>query len=168
MRKTAIELSDNDLNQWVLLQQLIVERGVSKVAENLGLTQPTVSTTRAKMRRTFGDDLFLRTPPGMVPTPFAEQLAEPAAQALALIHSGPNQRERFGPASAQRSMTIARPTSARSSMAASKVDLAIGLLSLLEGGFFQRRLFRQRFVCLARRGHRIDKKKLTLTDFRVG
>ena len=35
-----MELSDIDLNQLVLFQQLMVERRVSKVAENLGLTQP--------------------------------------------------------------------------------------------------------------------------------
>ena len=35
-----MELTDIDLNQLVLFQQLMVERRVSKVAENLGLTQP--------------------------------------------------------------------------------------------------------------------------------
>ena len=72
-----MELSDIDLNQLVLFQQLMVERRVSRVAENLGLTQPAVSNTLAKLRRQFGDDLFVRTPTGMMPTPFAEQLAEP-------------------------------------------------------------------------------------------
>jgi DNA-binding transcriptional LysR family regulator len=35
-----MELSDIDLNQLVLFQQLMVDRHVSKAAENLGLTQP--------------------------------------------------------------------------------------------------------------------------------
>ena len=35
-----MELSDIDLNLLVLFQQLMVERRVSKVADNLGLTQP--------------------------------------------------------------------------------------------------------------------------------
>ena len=191
-----MELSDIDLNQLVLLQQLMVERRVSKVAENLGLTQPAISNTLAKMRRTFGDDLFVRTPAGMVPTPFAEQLAEPVAQALALIHGGLNRQARFDPASVQRSVTIGMTdigeivflpklverlgreapgvvlstvrnaaVNLRDDMTTGKVDLAIGLLPLLKGGFFQRRLFKQRYVCLFRRGHRIDKKKLTLADF---
>ncbi len=38
-----MELTDIDLNQLVLFQQLMVERRVSKVAENLGLTQPAVT-----------------------------------------------------------------------------------------------------------------------------
>ena len=79
-----MELTEVDLNQLVLFQQLMVERRVSKVAENLGLTQPAVSNTLAKLRRQFGDDLFVRTPKGMMPTPFAEQLAEPIGQALGI------------------------------------------------------------------------------------
>eukprot|EP01042_Synura_sphagnicola_P022729 gene22729-28969_t len=69
-----MELSDIDLNLLVLFQQLMVERRVSKVADNLGLTQPAVSNALAKLRRIFGDELFLRNSGGMVPTPFAEQL----------------------------------------------------------------------------------------------
>ena len=101
-----MELSDIDLNQLVLFQQLMVERRVSKVAENLGLTQPAVSNTLAKLRRQFADDLFVRTPTGMMPTPFAEQLAEPIGYALGMIRSGLNQRSRFDPATEKRSVTI--------------------------------------------------------------
>jgi DNA-binding transcriptional LysR family regulator len=54
----------------------------------------------------------------------------------------------------------------RDDMEAGRVDLAIGLLPQLKAGFFQRRLFRQRYVCLFRRGHRLDRKKLTLADYR--
>jgi DNA-binding transcriptional LysR family regulator len=101
-----MELSDIDLNQLVLFQQLMVERRVSKVAENLGLSQPAVSNSLAKLRRLFGDDLFVRIPTGMMPTPFAEQLAEPIGYALGMIHSGLNQHSRFDPANAKRSVTI--------------------------------------------------------------
>jgi DNA-binding transcriptional LysR family regulator len=38
-------------------------------------------------------------------------------------------------------------------MAAGNVDIAIGLLPGLTTGFFQRRLFKQRYVCMFRRGH---------------
>ncbi len=44
---------------------------------------------------------------------------------------------------------------------AGKVDLAIGLLPQLKGGFFQRKLIRQRYVCLFRLGHRLDKKRIS-------
>ena len=193
-----MELSEIDLNQLVLFQQLMVERRVSKVAENLGLTQPAVSNTLAKLRRQFGDDLFVRTPVGMMPTPFAEQLAEPIGYALGMIHSGLNQHSRFDPASVKRSVTIGMTdigeivflpelvehlrreapgvllstvrttaTNLRDDMEAGKVDLAIGPLPQLKAGFFQRRLFRQRYVCLFRKGHALDRKRLSLADFKA-
>ena len=192
-----MELSEIDLNLLVLFQQLMVERRVSKVADNLGLTQPAVSNALAKLRRIFGDELFLRTPGGMVPTPFAEQLGEPIGYALGMIHSGLNQRTQFEPATLKRTVTIGmtdigeivflpalierlgreapgivlntvRNTAVnlREDMEAGKVDLAIGLLPQLKAGFFQRRLFRQRYVCLFRRGHALDKARLTLADYR--
>jgi DNA-binding transcriptional LysR family regulator len=193
-----MELNDIDLNQLVLFDHLMTQRRVARVAETMGLTQPAVSNTLARMRRLFGDDLFVRTPAGMVPTPFAEQLAESVSYALAMIRSGLNQQTRFDPAHVQRAVTIGmtdigeivflpalvkrlastaagvtlntvRNTAVnlRDDMASGKVDLAIGLLPQLKAGFFQRRLFRQRYVCLFRRGHRMDKKKPTLADFQA-
>ncbi len=193
-----MELSDIDLNLLVLFQQLMVERRVSKVAENMGLTQPAVSNALAKLRRLFDDELFLRSPQGMVPTPFAEQLGEPIGYALGMIHGGLNQRTEFDPASVKRTVTIGmtdigeivflpslierlgrdapgitlntvRNTAVnlRDDMASGKVDLAIGLLPQLKAGFFQRRLFCQRYVCLFRRGHALDRPRLTLADYKA-
>jgi DNA-binding transcriptional LysR family regulator len=192
-----MELGDIDLNQLVLFHHLMVERRVSRVADLMELTQPAVSNALAKLRKQFGDELFVRTPKGMVPTPFAEQLAEPIGYALSMIHSGINQRVEFDPAQVKRAMTIGmtdigeivflprlierlshdapgitlntvRNTAVnlRDDMEAGRVDLAIGLLPDLKAGFFQRRLFNQRYVCLFRRGHAMEKRKLTLNDFR--
>ncbi len=193
-----MELADIDLNQLVLFQHLMAERRVSRVAEKMGLTQPAVSNTLAKLRRQFGDDLFVRTPTGMVPTPFAEQLAEPIGYALGMIHGGLNQHRRFDPASVKRSVTIAMTdigeivflpelvdhlrrtapglslstvrttaTNLREDMEAGQVDLAVGPLPQLKAGFFQRRLFRQRYVCLFRRDHPLDAKRLSLAAFKA-
>jgi len=193
-----MELSDVDLNQLVLFQQLMVERRVSKVAENLGLTQPAVSNTLAKLRRQFNDELFVRTPAGMMPTPFAEQLAEPIGYALSMIHSGLNQHRAFDPAMVKRTITVSMSdideivflpvlidrlrreapgislntvrnsaTNLRDDMEAGRVDLAIGPLPQLKAGFFQRRLFRQRHVCLFRKGHPMDRMRLSLADFKT-
>ena len=193
-----MELTDLDLNQLVVFHRLMVERRVSRVAEQLGRTQPAVSNALAKLRRRFGDELFLRTPSGMVPTPLAEQLAGPVGQALSLLHVGLNQRTRFDATSERRAMTIGmtdigeivflpalaqrlaqeapgvtlstvRNTAAtlRDDMESGKVDLAIGLLPQLKAGFFQRRLFRQRYVCLFRSGHALGaRRRLSLQDYR--
>jgi DNA-binding transcriptional LysR family regulator len=193
-----MELSDIDLNQLVVFQQLIQERRVSRVAENLGLTQPAVSNTLAKLRRTFDDELFVRTPQGMLPTPFAEQLAEPVGYALGMIHSGLNQRARFDPTKVKRTVTIGMTdigeivflptlverlrreapgirlqtvrtsaTSLRDDMESGKVDLAVGPLPQLKAGFFQRCLFTQRYVCLFRKGHPLERERLTLSEFQT-
>jgi len=54
----------------------------------------------------------------------------------------------------------------RDEMETGHVDLAIGLLPQLSAGFFQRRLFTQKYVCMFRRGHELDGRKLTLEAFR--
>jgi DNA-binding transcriptional LysR family regulator len=133
----------------------------------------------------------------MEPTPYADQLAESVSYALAMIHSGVNQRSSFEPSEAQRSFTIGmtdigeiyflpalierlrreapgialstvRNTAVnlKEAMEAGQVDLAIGLLPQLKAGFFQRRLFQQSYVCLMRKGHKLDKKKISLAEFR--
>ena len=191
-----MELHELDLNLLVVFNQMLVERRVSKVAETLGVSQPAVSNSLAKLRKLFGDELFLRTPKGMEPTPYADQLAESVSYALAMIHSGVNQRSSFEPSSARRAITIGMTDigeiyflpalierlhreapgvtlstvrnaaiNLRDELESGKVDLAIGLLPQLKAGFFQRRLFTQRYVCLMRRGHRLDKRKLSLAEF---
>jgi DNA-binding transcriptional LysR family regulator len=101
-----MELHDIDLNLLVVFQQLLVERQVSRTAEVLGVSQPAVSNSLAKLRRLFGDELFLRTPRGMEPTPYAQQLAETVSQALTMIHGGINQRTSFDPRTARQAFTI--------------------------------------------------------------
>ena len=53
----------------------------------------------------------------------------------------------------------------RDELESGHVDLAIGLLPQLKGGFFQRRLFSQRYVCLLRKGHPLDKRRISLAEF---
>jgi len=191
-----MELHELDLNLLVVFNQLLVERRVSKVADNLGVSQPAVSNSLAKLRKLLGDELFLRTPKGMEPTPYADQLAESVSYALSMIHSGVNQRTSFEPSSAKCSFTIGMTDigeiyflpalierlhreapgvtlstvrnaaiNLRDALESGKVDLAIGLLPQLKAGFFQRRLFMQSYVCLMRRGHRLDKRKISLVEF---
>jgi DNA-binding transcriptional LysR family regulator len=101
-----MELKDIDLNLLVIFNQLLTERKVSKVAENLGLGQPAVSNALARLRKLFGDELFLRTSSGMQPTPFADQLAESIGYALGMIHGAINVKNSFDPATSKRSFSI--------------------------------------------------------------
>lgn len=60
-----------------------------------------------------------------------------------------------------------RPNSGdlRTDMESGAVDLALGLQPNLQAGFFQRRLFRQRYVCVYRHGHPRAKSPMTLDQF---
>jgi DNA-binding transcriptional LysR family regulator len=191
-----MDLKDVDLNLLVVLHQLLIQRRVSRVAELLGLTQPAVSNALARLRNVLGDDLFVRTGGGMVPTPYADQLAGPVAEALGLLHGAINQQRSFDATSSARRFVIgmtdigeiyflprlmqelARSAPAISvstvrnttvnledEMEAGRVDLAVGLLPQLAAGFVQRRLFRQRYVCTFRKGHVLDKHKISLREF---
>lgn len=190
------DLKDLDLNLLVVFDRLLIERSVSRTAEHLGITQPAVSNALARLRKALGDELFLRTPRGMAPTPLAEQLAESITVALGMLQSALNQRHSFDPAISDRAFTLCmtdigeihflphlirlldtvapavRVSTVRNTavnlkdeMEAGQVDLAIGYLPQLKAGFFQRRVFMQRYVCLMRQGHRLDKRTLTLKDY---
>ena len=51
--------------------------------------------------------------------------------------------------------------SLRENLEVGKVDLAIGLLPQLQGGFFQRHLFKNRYVCMFRREHPAASQPMT-------
>ncbi len=44
-------------------------RSVTRAAEQLGQSQPTISIWLARLREQLNDPLFVRTPGGMAPTP---------------------------------------------------------------------------------------------------
>lgn len=102
-----MELSALDLNLLVVFQQLLRERRVSRVAVTLGLSQPAVSNALRRLRGLLGDELFLRTPGGMAPTPYAMQLAAPVAQALDTLRDALNVRASFDPARSTRCFSLA-------------------------------------------------------------
>ena len=61
---------------------VITERSVSRAALRLQTTQPAVSAQLARLRTLIGDPLLVRSGHGMVPTPAALALVEPAAELL--------------------------------------------------------------------------------------
>ena len=101
------DITDLDLNLLVVFQQMYQARHVSQVAKQLGVSQPTVSNALARMRKAFGDELFVRTAQGMQPTPYAQRISEPIAQALAGVTAVLNQEEGFDPGTSARRFVIA-------------------------------------------------------------
>jgi DNA-binding transcriptional LysR family regulator len=102
-----IEPHSIDLNLLAVFQEVYRERQISGAARRLGLTQSAVSNALARLRRVFGDELFVRTGQGMQPTPFAESVAEPVGAALAQVALALNQRSVFDPATSARRFIVA-------------------------------------------------------------
>src|SRR5687767_13434252 len=99
---TVMNVHEIDLNLLRVFDAVLHEKGVTPAAVRLGLTQPAVSNALARLRKVFGDALFVRTPRGVDATPFARELAEPVRQALALLESALAHGPGFDPASASR------------------------------------------------------------------
>lgn len=103
-----MNLSSIDLNLLNAFDALIAERNVSRAAERIGVTQPAMSNALARLRAMFGDELFVRAPQEMRPTPRALELAGPIGEALQNLRTAlarPNQD--FAPETATRFFTVA-------------------------------------------------------------
>ncbi len=68
-----------------MLQLLLQERNLSKVANLMGLTQQAISEQLRKIRHTFDDEMFIRTSNGVIPTQIAENMEHQVNDILAKI-----------------------------------------------------------------------------------
>jgi DNA-binding transcriptional LysR family regulator len=106
MPPPSVKLGAIDLNLLVVFDALMQERNVTRAGQRLGLSQPAMSHALTRLRHMLKDDLFIRSPKGMLPTPRAEQLALPVRQALeGLQHS--LEPMQFDPATATSNFRIA-------------------------------------------------------------
>ncbi|CAM3732726.1 LysR family transcriptional regulator [Bordetella tumulicola] len=96
-----------DLNLLVTLDALLIEHNVTRAAERLHLSQPTVSVQLARLREFFGDPLLLPGPRGMRPTSRADELREPLRRALAALAQAVAPSNPFDPAQASQTWRIA-------------------------------------------------------------
>ena len=71
-----------DLNLLVVFDTVMQEKNLTRTGQRLGLTQSAVSHALARLRHMLKDELFVRTPEGMQPTPRAERMSGPIHQAL--------------------------------------------------------------------------------------
>ncbi len=172
-----------EIRQLRLLEQLFVTRSVSRAAEALGQSQPTVSIGLGKLRKQLGDPLFVRTAQGMLPTPRTESLIATTREVLAAVQQLSRKEPAFEPATAERRFAIfmtdashitllpqllthVRAAAPGVALQASLIDanlsqvlqngdadLAIGFLPWLDAGFYQQTLYAQDWICLANATH---------------
>ena len=57
-----LNLASTDLNLLVAFDALMAERSVTRAGQRIGLGQPGMSAALARLRATFGDELFVRIP----------------------------------------------------------------------------------------------------------
>ncbi len=172
-----------DLNLLVVFDGLMHERSVTRAGKRLGMSQPAMSHALNRLRYLLKDQLFIRTPKGMVPTPRAEQLALPLRHALAEMQRA-LEPETFVAAQANRRFAIATNNYAAIVMAAplvaavsaaaplvqldlrpsgtldvfdhldsGELDVVIGTFDAVGERFGSAALLEDRFVAVMRRGH---------------
>ena len=186
---------DVDLKLMILFEEVFKTGSVSRAAENIGASQPSVSIGLAKLRRYFNDPLFVRTSRGMEPTPHAEEIIKPIREAIALLRSTLGHQIVFGPLTSNRKFRIAMTDISQIVMLpalmthlkriaplvsidvlhitpdtprileSGDADLGIGFMPQLAAGFYQQALFEQSFVCVARKGHPRVRSTLSLPQF---
>jgi DNA-binding transcriptional LysR family regulator len=96
-----------DLNLLVTLDVLLSEHNVTRAAQRLNFSQPSVSVHLAKLRDVFGDPLLLPGPRGMQPTARADELREPLRQALDALERAVSPASPFDPAEASHTWRVA-------------------------------------------------------------
>ncbi|HEX4355801.1 MAG TPA: LysR family transcriptional regulator [Polyangiales bacterium] len=172
-----------DLNLLLALDILLAERHVTRAAERLGVSQPAMSASLARLRVVFGDQILVRSAKGLTATPRAERLREPLAQMMTLLGDMLAVPPSFAPATSQRTFTLigtdfvelillpslmamltrdAPRTQVHlkgpdfnnlESRLATDLDLAVGYCPAASDALIKRSVFVEPFVCIARDRH---------------
>jgi len=184
-----------DLKLLAVVTELHKTRSVSQTAENLDLSQSSISMSLAKLRKHFNDPLFVRTSSGMDPTPHAVELigllknAEDLLQTaldlhlvfdpmtserrfnlystdIAQVTLMPRLMQRLGSVAPNVGINLRRLSEATPKLLESgEADLAVGFVLPMGAGFCQQRLFKERFVCALRKDHPRVGDTLDLEEF---
>jgi DNA-binding transcriptional LysR family regulator len=92
-----INIANLDLNLLISLMFLLETRSVSAAAKKLGITQPAMSNTLARLRASFGDELLVRASGSMVPTAKAIRMQPSLKRILNDIQLELLQEQEFDP-----------------------------------------------------------------------
>jgi DNA-binding transcriptional LysR family regulator len=96
-----------DLNLLRVAVTMLDAGSVSQAAKVLGISQPSVSESLAKLRQHFDDALFVRSRKGMAPTPRGAEVANAAREILLHVEQKLGARVPFVPERTHRPFTFA-------------------------------------------------------------
>lgn len=102
-----LDLTRFDLNLLVVLEALWTERHVGRAAEKLHLSQSATSHALSRLRTAFADQLFIRHPRGIEPTPLAIELMPRVAEVLESVRLVARPRGPFDPGRLQAVLSVA-------------------------------------------------------------
>lgn len=101
-----MELRDLDLNLLLVLDALFEEGTLTRTAQRLRLSQPTISASLAKLRGILGDELFVRANGRMQPTARALALRDAVASVLKTVRLEILCQGGFDPSSERGAFTV--------------------------------------------------------------
>lgn len=101
-----MNLAQVDLNLLVALEAILAEKHLTRAGDRLGLSQPTMSHTLARLRRMFGDELLTRVGREYYLTPLAADLVEPLHDILKNIELTIERRPVFDPSKDERAFVV--------------------------------------------------------------
>ncbi|WP_250009051.1 LysR family transcriptional regulator [Actinoplanes sp. M2I2] len=190
----ATHIGRVDLNLLPALIALLEERHVSRAAVRVGMSQPAMSRSLHRLRRTLGDDLLVRTPEGYRLTPRGERILDRLATAVPQLEDVFAGAE-FDPSTTELEMRVAGSDYAQAVIGpglSSRVataspgstlrfrpwhrdvlaELSDGVLDLAFIGaqtpepLRREELFSDRFVCVVSAGHPLaDRPALGLAEY---
>jgi DNA-binding transcriptional LysR family regulator len=192
-----VNRNDLDFRALTVFRALFQTHRVTAAADQLGLGQSNVSRELAKLRKHFGDPLFVRTRNGMEATPRAIQIAKSVDEMLHLYEYTLQGAVKFDPQESHRTFHIAgsevghvllfsRISERVHSLAPNvklhavplgvntlakelegDTDMAIGPFPKLFAGIHERNIFWDRYVCLVSTEHPVIDGSISIAQFKT-
>ena len=101
------DLQSLDISNLIILKQVLTDCSITRVAERLNLSQPSISRLLKRLRIAFSDPLLVRSGSGFVPTERGVAVREALADVLQRLDGIAAAKTAFVPAQATRVFSIA-------------------------------------------------------------
>ncbi len=183
-----------DLNLLLVFKTLFEEKNVTKASKKMGITQPAMSNALNRLRYLVKDELFIRGPKGMRPTPRANDLSLPIQTALnnlelalSSINFNPKTTKKLyrismsddvAPVILPNLVDFIEKNSPQSSLRVrseqgnealklldnNEIDFAVGRFETVPGRFGFSDLFTEEYVCICRKTNQLASEKKLSID----